>query len=46
MTLRFEQLDALELDTRVVQNVEKLYETYDLEDKKHFNEIVENREYI
>ena len=29
--LKFEQLDALGLDTGVVPNINKLYETYDLE---------------
>ena len=41
MFLKFEQLDALELDTGVVSNIKKLYETCDLENKKLYYEFIE-----
>ena len=39
--LKFEQLDALELDTRVVPNLKKLHGTYDLENNKLYYEFKE-----
>ena len=38
--LKFEQLDALELDTGVVPNIKKLLETYDLENDKLYYEFI------
>ena len=35
------QLDALEFDTGVVPNIKKLFETYDLENKKLYYEFIE-----
>ena len=39
--LKYEQLDALEFDTGVVPNIKKLYETYDLKNKKFYYEFIE-----
>ena len=39
--LKYEQLDALELDTGVVPNIKKLLETYDLENDKLYYEFIE-----
>ena len=39
--LKYEQLDALEVDTGVVPNIKKLFETYDLENNKLYYEFIE-----
>ena len=39
--LKYEQLDALELDTGVVPNIKTLYETHDLENNKLYHEFIE-----
>ena len=39
--LKYKQLDALELDTGVVPNIKKIYETYKLENNKLHTEIIE-----
>ena len=39
--LKYKQLDALELDTGVVPKIKDLYETYNLENKKFYYELIE-----